>query len=506
MAHVMKRSNWSSKLAVATALLTVGLAVQSCGKPESEDGDSGASSNVNPYANHVGAEAKGEKNFAALINKYADGTPDHQPWANTYWPYKSGFSDYGIASTAYAGGTGSPASKYDKAYGCGSRAEAWERSYHGPKPPNVSPATPVASWWGHCNGWSASASLFPEPPESKVVNGVTFSRSDIKALETEVGMLVSADYFGNSVDPGGLDRDQRTQDDTYPDQFMIVLTNYMGIKKYGINIDRYTGDEIWNQPLAAYHFDYPKPSDYLGADPEHPNVYRMNLTAHLWWGDDSADPNDQTPQFNYQDNFPYFAGRELQMEVWLDGPVVFNGDKIASSGDLIVTHQDKYYVGGTWLGNSNDYQDGHPDFMWVPYAYLDATDTEGANKGLDANPYVDYKWVTKHFIRDEGDDAGDSSCGNGSHPSPSSSPSPFPTPSSHPTSIPTSTPTAWPTDWPTHTPTHEPTNWPEPQPTPSETEAPPHTPFPLPWPFPHPTHSESNPAAPQPQPTSTFHF
>jgi hypothetical protein len=323
---------------------------------------------------------------------------------------------------------------------------------------------------------------------------------------TEAGMLVSADYFGNSVDPTGLDRDPRTLDDTYPDQFFIVLTNYMGIKRYGINIDRYTGDEIWNQPLAAYHFDYPKPSDYQGADPQHPNVYKIVLNAHLWWGDDSADPNDATPTFAYQSVFPYYADRELQMEVWLDGPVVFDGDKITSSGDVIVTHEDKYYVGGAWLGGATDYQDGHPDFMWVPYSFMDATDTTGVNHNLDANPYVDYKWLLKHFIKNVGDDVGGSGCGSpNTHPTST----PSSTPSSHPTSIPTSasTPTSTPTftshpdPFPTDTFTPTPTI----RPTPTATST--GTSDPDPFPFPIPTFSFPNPFGGRnsggPGPTST---
>jgi hypothetical protein len=392
--------------------------VQGCGGSASNQGATvSADSPNNPYANYSPAAGQ-EMNFAKLMNNYADGRPDHTPWANTYWPYNSGSKD-GIATTAFASGGMSPAQKYDKAYGCGSQANAWEKVYHSPKPPNVKPV-PVAGWYGHCNGWSASASLFPEPPESETVNGVTFSRSDIKALMTEVGMLVDADYFGHPVQQFSQN-DQRTIDDIYPDQFLVVLTNYMGMHKYGINIDRYTGDEIWNQPLVAYKIDYPKPSDYLGADPAHPNVYRMQVTVHLWWADDSANPNDATPDFDYTYNEPYFAGRDFQAEIWLDAPVKFDvNNRLTDSGNVVIVPQtgapggSSWYLGGTWLGQAaDDMVDGHPDFMWVPYSYLDASDTSdnGANSHLDANPYVDHNWVVDHFYNHAPDDVGGTACG-----------------------------------------------------------------------------------------------
>ena len=424
-----------------------------------------------PAANTVSGQVQ---DFATLINNYAEGQPDHQPWANTYWPYNS-FSKEGIATTSYSHGEPSPAAKYDKAYGCGSRAEAWEKVYHSPSPPNLKPV-PVAGWYGHCNGWSASASMFKEPPESMSVNGVTFSRADIKALMTEAGMLVDADYFGHSVEQFSQN-DQRTIDDIYPDQFFIVLTNFMGMHKYGVNIDRYTGDEIWNQPLMHYRMDYPKPADYLGQDPAHPGVYRILLTTHLWWGDDSADPNDQTPDwkdtYNYGEQAPYVAGRDFQAEIWLDGPVNFDSSgHITSSGNVVIVPQagapngSSWYLGGTWLGQAaTSYQDGHPDFMWVPYSFLDATDVteNGPNAKLDANPYVDHAWVVDHFFKGVSDDVGGNTyCGRSGHwpPAVGDLPNPGPSPSGHPTTgnptprpTPTSTGNPFPNPFPTILPT-----------------------------------------------------
>jgi hypothetical protein len=268
-----------------------------------------------------------------------------------------------------------------------------------------------------------------------------------------------------------------------PDPYFLLLTTYMGKLKYVVNIDRFNGDEIWNQPLAAYHFDYPKPEDYEGADPSAPNVYRIKLNSKIWWADDSANPNDVTPEFQYQDNFPYFASRELQMEVWLDGPVVFDANgKITSSGNVIVTHEDRFYVGGEWLGAANNYGEGHPNLVWIPFSFLDASNpTLNPPSDATSNPYVDHNWLVKHLINQQDNNSGHTDCGTAPSgvavpsPTPSSSPNGNPTgsPGGHPTSHPTGHPVGHP---PTTTPVSEPTLIPAPGPTSGPTT----TPGPLP--------------------------
>jgi hypothetical protein len=192
-------------------------------------------------------ELVGETHFATLINKYGKGQPQSTPWAGFWWPYTSN----GIASGYHAGANGqSPAGKYDAARGGTTLAQDWEVKNHGVLAPGAQ------AWWGHDNGWSAAAILFPEPKQPVRVNGITFTVADVKALLSEAAMITDMDFYGNGVH--SIDEASSPKyDDVSPNQYFLVLTNYMGMLKQGVAIDRYTGNQVWNQPLAAYRFEYP---------------------------------------------------------------------------------------------------------------------------------------------------------------------------------------------------------------------------------------------------------
>jgi hypothetical protein len=396
----MRHSNLARVIAVAAAAC---IGATSCGSGDADaEGDC-----LSLYPCHRGGAAAGSRNFAYLINNAAEGTPSRMPWAGWWWAYKSN----GIAK---GGSSGSPAGKYDAARGV-RRAQAWEAKNHGSTTPGV------LSWTGHCNGWSAAAALFDEPREEKKVNGITFSVADQKALLTEVAMDVNADFFGERVDTGN-DYNTPKYTDTSPDQFFLVLTNYMGLQRRAVLIDRDTGHEIWNQPMAGYKMEYPKPEDYLGAAPNAPNVYRIKLRSKIWWRDDGVDPGIITPPFTWETDVATDS-RELSMELWLDAPVAFDGNgKITRSGNVIVTREGPYYVGGAWtmgdwLGQK------WPDYMWIPYATMppDPEDPYG-------NPHVEAAWVLNHVVKGV-DDPSARPLPIEPAPEPSHSPSPHPTPS-----------------------------------------------------------------------------
>ncbi len=426
--------------------LTLGSVVllNSCGKGDS---DSDLSDLDSPYPNHQGQDYSGEKNFAKLLNGYAQAKSAQTPWAGFWWPYTKN----GIAS---GGSGGSTAGKYDAARGGTTHSQSWEVEHHG------AGVKGVQGWWGHCNGWCVASALYPEPNADVKVNGVTFTIADIKALLTEAGMEASADFYGNRVD-WASDFNTPKVDDPFPGQYFLVMTNYMGKLRQPVLIDRFTGDQIWNQPVAGYKFEYPKPADYLGASPEAPNVYRIRLNSTIWWSNDGVDPGCQTPPFEYQSDGYYFQSRDLQMEVWLDGPVVFGSDgKITSSGNVIVSRQGEYLVGGTWLGDATSMSDGHPDYIWVPYSLLKPTEF--------SNPELDIDWIKAHILSGGVDDSSVSPRPVDPAPHPSGRPSgeptttPTPEPTSHPTSQPrpTSEPTFIPTSVPTSIPTFIPTSVP----------------------------------------------
>lgn len=410
----------------------------------------------NPYPNIRGQEFRGEKNFARLINEHTQGKVEPTPWAGFWWPYTGN----GIAAGSFRGNE-SPAGKYDAARGRITNAQGWEVTHHGAKVPQVQ------QWWGHCNGWCVASALFPEPKEDVTVNGINFGVGDIKALLTEAGMSALADFYGERVDIDDINSPKYW--DTIPDQYFLVLTNYIGKLKQAVLIDRYTGSQVWNQPLAGYRFEYPKPSDYLGNTPSKPNVYRIIVNSTIWWMDDGVAPDVITEPFTLEnaDEIPHTASRQLSMEVWLDGPVVFEGGKIKSSGDVIVTREGDNLVGGAWRMGEGYEVDAWPDYMWIPYAVVPPS-----NPDQDyTNPEVDINWIRTHLLVAGGAD------------DPTSTPSPIepaPMPSrTGPTTLPTSFPTAFPSD-----------PFPRNEPTPRRN----------PFPIPGPGEGPSVPEVPMPQP------
>ncbi len=343
-----------------------------------------------PYPGFKGTEVRGEKNFAVLINSYARGKIEPTPWAGYWWPYTSN----GIAAGNFFTNE-SPAGRYDAARGGATAAQLWEIRHHGASVPKLQ------AWWGHCNGWCAAAALFREPNESVTVNGIPFGIGDIKALLSEAGMSVNADFFGERLDVD--DPNSPKYWDTVPDQYFLVLTNYIGKLKQAVLIDRYTGSQIWNQPLAGYQFEYPQPSDYLGNSAEAPNIYRIELTSTLWWLDDGVAPDVQTHPFNFEEEDPtgMVQSRTLRMEVWLDGPVEFDqSGKIKSSGNVIVAREGDFIAGGAWKMGEGMLMDAWPDYMWVPYTIVKPTDPEQDY----ANPEVDIDWIKTHLLVPGGSD------------------------------------------------------------------------------------------------------
>lgn len=466
--------------ALAALGLVAASALHSCGASLSDEDEELA----NPYPSFRGGELRGEKNFAKLINQYTRAKVEPTPWAGYWWPYSSN----GIASGAHGSG-GSPAGKYDAARGGRTRAQNWEAEHHGSKVKGIAP------WWGHCNGWCAASVLIPEPSADARVNGINFGIADIKALVSEAGMSTSADFFGNRVDWGN-DYATTKYLDTVPDQYFLVLTNYIGKLRQGVLIDRFTGDQVWNQPLAGYSFEYPKPEDYLGADPNAPGVYRIMLTSTLWWMRDDVNPSVITQPFDYQDS-DTVESRTLRMELWVDAPIVFGADgKIVSSGNVIVTREGDFHVGGKWQGS--DFADGWPDYMWVPYSIVPPFDPSEDY----VNIHVEIEWLRRHVLVPGGaDDSSVNPAPIAPAPSPSIGPSPGPTPTRTTTPFPTPTPTYTVTPAPISTPTATPTSTPTHTSTPTPTSTPTST-F-TPWPTSTPTSTSTPTATPTFTPTST---
>ncbi len=463
--------------AVFVSILGVAAVLYACGKPAHMDEVSGANGR-----RPIGA-VQGEKNFAKLINSYAEAKSTPTPWAGFWWP----FTAHGIASGTHGGGQ-SPAGKYDAARGGRTHAQDWEMKNHGP----TINGRKVQGWEGHCNGWCVASVLFPEPVNDVVVNGITFTVADIKGILTEMGMESSADMFGERVEHY-QDYDSPKYNSVIPDQFFLILTNYMGRAKQPVLLDRFTGSQVWNQPVAGYRFEYPKPEDYLGPAPGAPNIHRLNMTATVWWARDEVTPGTITGPFNFTtDN--YFDERTLKMEIWLDAPVTFGADgKIASSGDVIVAREGDYLVGGQWNNGAGMLDHTHPDYMWIPYSVLKGT--------TEANPELDLEWVKKWILGGGGQEPGVTPSSIPTAPNPSRRPIPDENDPQDPFPEPTRTGGPISNPWPIPQPTG-----PRPQPTtPAPMPPAPQPPGPAPMPAPMPVPPAPGPAPmPAPDPFPDF--
>jgi hypothetical protein len=152
-------------------------------------------------------------------------------------------------------------------------------------------------------------------------------------------------------------------------------------------MDRHTGAQIWNHPIAGYRIEPPRPADYLGLHPESTQVYRMNLTLTLWWVRDDVPAGIETPPFRFEDG-PAYQSRTLKMELWLDGPVTFDDQgHVQSSGEVLVFRDKKSgrIYGGDWRMGDQPGDHAWPDYLWVPRAI-------SASSGY-ANPEIDLGWI-----------------------------------------------------------------------------------------------------------------
>lgn len=323
-------------------------------------------------------------NFAETLKNYSTGLVKPAPWAGYWFPYG-------------AGGIGFVAGKYDQVYAEQMRAQgrdmsgyktvsAWEAYNHVAGVPNFEP------WFGHCNGWAASSLMVPEPRDTKTVGSVSFGVGEQKALLAESWLEFSGDFVGSRVNDKG-DYSSAAFWDIVPAQFHLMMANIVGKQNKGLILDRHTGHEIWNQPLAGYKFEPVKQEDYLGAHPQFPNIYRVNVTTRIWWANDNVGADDISPVFDlerlaneYYDQ--YYPGRVLHYELWLDGPIEFDSaGNMVSSGDILVTQENGRYVGGVWKNASSPegLLNSHPDYLWVPYGIQHSSGYK--------NPYIDDIWV-----------------------------------------------------------------------------------------------------------------
>lgn len=349
----------------------------------------------------------GNQNFKNLFNKYGSAQPKNIPWAGSYFPYKEkGIADNFIYDARRS--SQSPSEKFDYFFGEKSATE-WEKRNHSCDNVEAKNKKGCESWWGHCNAWASAGIKEPEPraPLSKKMKGgdVTLTVADQKAFMTEMYMENNSLFSGNTnkaektgnwiFEPSNsiskkLIAEGVTNYDAFwdvtPRSFFLIFTNYIGMREIGVVIDRFTGDEVWNQPIAGYKMlpirsDDIRESTSQGGRRVYPVLLRMNI----FWANDNVSANSvsepfdirrapekfQVGDFLYNDSY---TGRSLAFFLYFDSPirVSYDGRFISSSGNIVGDgiwyHQSlegrKYY---------KEFDHTHPDFIWLPTRALSAS-------------------------------------------------------------------------------------------------------------------------------------
>ena len=271
----------------------------------------------------------------------------------------------------------------------------------------------VEGWWGHCNAWAAAAILDPEPRHPTTVGGIEFVAADVKAYLTEAWMEHRSSFFGSRAnhDPTSESDMDVAYKDVTPAAFHIYFADQLGNKDKSFVIDRYTGSQVWNQPIRAYQTRI-EPL-YEGDTPERrrivqttygwrgegqerdlgeKEVYPVLVTTTIHWITDGL-PHDAltVENINDVDDESEFADawtirrkyddqvevRTLTYELWLTRPL--GDDDAEIIGDGVWKHANP-------TGNQN-----HPDFMWQPLA-------QGPARRDYENPYIPYERIVAEIL------------------------------------------------------------------------------------------------------------
>lgn len=223
------------------------------------------------------------------------------PWSGWWWPWN------GVPLAKVL-------TRYDKFVegrtGKNPGAASWERKHH----------RGGEEWAGHCNGWSAAASLEAEPVVPRTVDGQEFSVAEQKGLLTEMYMDCYHQFYGtrcyqDSADP-----------DIHPHHFHRLLLEFIKERQVPIVIDTDAGSPVWNFPV--YAFETVWTTD--------PRRGRAEVTTKVYLADDNV-------VAGYLGTKGIVKTYKYTLELNPAGEV----------------------TGGKWARGTGS---RHPDFVWVPTA------------------------------------------------------------------------------------------------------------------------------------------
>jgi hypothetical protein len=319
-----------SRLLLFIGILS-GLALQGCASREG-----GASS---PLDGGDPAIRSRDSSLTAVTDRYGplvvrQGTfsADSQvrPWSSWWFPYWDSSLFEGI------GGKPGALQKYDQLAakrGLPADASRYEREhFYDPDAPDGRNRT---------GGWALASLLEREPPSKRSIDGVQFSRGDLKALLIESYSATPVDVYGQVY--GGKPGDQI--DDLAPDQFHKFLEVVLLQGRRPFVLDEDAGVPIWADPIY-------KARVTLKADADDQSLFHVQADL---WSVEVRGPKDYDKEGSDEKKIHYTY--DLKGHLLVDG-------------SLKVSY-------GEW---TNEYQADHPDFVVELPA---SPGREGLNPRLD---------------------------------------------------------------------------------------------------------------------------
>jgi hypothetical protein len=266
-------------------------------------------------------------------------------WGGWWWP----MSERGTASQRF--GSKSPMEKYDIVAKTNGKVNKWEI--------DSTAAYANVGWAGHCNGLSASSIMMEEPVKAVVLDGVSFSVEDVKALLVEKwqgsGSIVGdrCDKKNITYDSYGRIREAECRD-LNPATFHLALTNFLGLSGKSLIADIDNTEAVWNYPIQTYQV---VATQSLTQDQATWRIQKDAITTYSY--------NTSAVDFMYVKTSVTFLGfdpRSYEYILELD-----------VKGNII---------GGEWLDKSKR---EHPDFIWRP------------SDPRAENPYLDPEIIDKIY-------------------------------------------------------------------------------------------------------------
>jgi hypothetical protein len=264
----------------------------------------------------------------------------------------------------------------------------------------------VQGWWGHCNAWSAAAIMDPEPRRAATVNNINWRIGDVKGLLTESWMEHRSSFFGTRCDSGDFTTVECK--DVTPAAFHIYFVDQISNKDRSFVIDRFSGDEVWNQPIRGYltrctalpkeagkkvkMTTYGYSGDGTEGELSARDVWPLSCSTTIHWVTDGVPHEtllvDNARNIDSESDFSnastigsrydhQFEIRTLTYKLYLTAPIDSRDAEIWGDGE--------------WTSLTTD-DHGKPDFMWQPLSQTGASSREYENR------FVDYDWIKANVL------------------------------------------------------------------------------------------------------------